>query len=382
MVGIFILSALIVIAMITIINTLTFPRLEEALPPRTPFISLLVPARDEADIIQATIKRLLAQNYPAYEVILLDDNSSDGTSELARQAARNDTRLRLVSGKPVPDSWAGKNWACHQLSEQAKGEVLIFTDADVLWEPAALSAVAACMAHYQGDMFTVWPTQHTVSWAERLVLPLMMFSILSYLPEIAVRRTRWTSLAAANGQCLVFRHPAYQQIGGHMAVKREIVEDIILARHTKLAGFRLVMCLGNDLIHGRMYRNWRQVREGFSKNILAGHGGQPVYLAISTLFHWLLFITPLFWLVAGFLRPQTTGWPWVPLAALSLGIGARALSAAATHHTVPEAVLMPVSVLLMTVIAAQSLWWHYTQGGPRWKGRVIPTSKDSQGKRA
>lgn len=369
--GIFILSALSVIAIITLLNTITFPRLKNTNPLEQPFISLLIPARDEAQVIGETVRRILAQDYSRFEAIILDDASSDGTSRLASEAAKGDERLRVVSGKPLPPGWSGKNWACQQLGELAQGELLVFSDADVRWEPNGLRAVVACMERYGADTFTVWPTQETVSAAERLVVPLMMFSIISYLPDLAVRLIPWTSFAAANGQVLAFRRGAYQKIGGHAAVKNEIVEDIVLGKKTKKAGLRLVMALGEGIIHCRMYQNWRQVREGFAKNILAGHGGQPIFLLISAVFHWLLFIVPWLWLLWGFFVPQTQGWFAYPLAAIALGVGARALSAAVSRHNLADALLMPISTVLMTMIAGQSLWWHYTQGGPQWKGRVV-----------
>lgn len=369
--GIFILSALSVIVFITLLNTITFPRLQETTNNNQPFVSVLIPARDEALIIGETVRGILAQDYPSFEVIILDDASTDGTFHLAQEAGRGDKRLRAVSGKPLPPGWSGKNWACQQLSELALGELLLFCDADVRWEQTGLRAVVACMQRYRADTFTVWSTQETVSLAERLVVPLMMFSILSYLPELAVRKIPWTSFAAANGQCLAFRRQAYQKIGGHAAVKNEIVEDIVLAKKTKKHGLHLVMALGNGFVHCRMYQNWRQVRQGFAKNILAGHGGQPIFLLISAVFHWLLFIIPWVWLFMGLTAPETPGWFEFPLAAIALGVGARALSAAVSRHNLLDALLMPVSTGLMTVIAGQSLWWHYTQGGPQWKGRVV-----------
>ncbi len=381
LVGLFILSALVVISLITVVNTLTFPRLKKSTPASQPFVSLLVPARDEARTIQATVARLLAQDYPDFEMIVLDDASTDGTAALATQAGEGDRRLQVIGGKGLPQGWTGKNWACQQLGEAAKGELLVFTDADVGWAPGALRAVVACMQATRADTFTVWPTQEAVSWAERLVVPLMMYTITSYLPEIAVRKIPWASFAAANGQCLAFRRPAYQALGGHNAVRQIVVEDIALARLTKRAGLHLVMALGNGQIYGRMYHDWRQVREGFAKNILAGHGGQPLFLFISAVFHWLIFLAPWAWLGAGAFTASIPGWPEYPLAMIALGLGSRLLSAAATRHALPDALLMPVSVLLMTAIATQSVWWHFSQGGPRWKGRVIPSNQTSQDKK-
>jgi chlorobactene glucosyltransferase len=353
------------------VNTLTFPRLRRARPARTPFVSVLVPARDEADVIGETISRLLSQTYPSFEVIVLDDGSTDGTREKARQAAAGDSRFRVISGEPLPDGWLGKNWACHQLAGQANGEILIFTDADVRWDPGALSAVIHLMDKTRADTLTVWPTQETRTWSERLVVPMMMFVIMGYLPELCVRYIPWPVFAAANGQCLAFRRDAYQHIGGHAAMRANVVEDMGLAWETKRKGLQLVMSLGDRLCSTRMYHSWSEVRDGFAKNILAGHGGRPGFLLLSAFFHWLLFLLPWVWLAVGWAVNLGSGWPWFPLALMGLGVGVRALSAAATHQRVGDALLLPLSTVLMTLIAARSLWWHFRRGGPQWKGRLV-----------
>jgi len=371
LIWLFALCALVVIALISMLNTLAFPRLRPASPAPTLPISILIPARNEASVIGETVARHLRQDYPHYELIVLDDASADGTAALAHAAAAGDPRLRVIPGEPLPEGWLGKNWACHQLARQAQGELLVFTDADVRWAPEALSALVHLMEATDADTFTVWPTQQTRTWSERLVVPMMMFVIFGYLPELAVRYVPWPVFAAANGQCLAFRRPAYQRVGGHASVRSNVVEDVGLAWETKRQGMRLVMSTGNRLISTRMYRDWPEVRDGFAKNILAGHGGQPLFLALSALFHWLLFLLPWLWLALGWAVHLGPGWPWFPLALLGLGVGVRALSAAATQQRLGDALLLPVSTLLMTIIAARSLWWHWRYGGPLWKGRRV-----------
>jgi chlorobactene glucosyltransferase len=365
------LCALIVISVICVVNTLTFPRLRRAMPAQAPQVSVLIPARNEADVIGETVTRLLRQNYPYYEVVVLDDASNDGTADRAYAAAEGDPRLRVMTGEPLPAGWVGKHWACHQIAEQARGDILIFTDADVCWQPEALPALIDSMHHTRAATFTVWPTQQTYTWGERLVVPMMMFAIMSYLPEICVRYIPWPAFAAANGQCLAFRREAYRQIGGHAAVRSNIVEDVGLAWATKRQGLRLVMAEGNYLISGRMYHSWPQVRDGFAKNILAGHGGHPLFLLLSAAFHWSLFMLPWVWLSLGWAVYLGPGWPWFPMALIGLGLGVRALSAAAAHQRLVDALWLPVSTLLVTAIAARSLWWHYRYGGPQWKGRTV-----------
>ncbi len=371
-------AALIVIALTTVLNVFTLLRLGQA--PRAasaPTISILIPARNEADVIRQTVYKLLSQSYPVSEIIVLDDQSTDGTAAAVLQAAGDDDRVRVIYGKSLPPGWAGKNWACYQLSEAATGDWLIFTDADVQWQSGALQAVVDLTQHTQADLLTAWSTQETVTWGERLVVPLMAFAILGYLPHIAVNHVPLAAFAAANGQCMVFRRKAYRAIGGHAAVKNEIVEDIRLAQHIKRSGLKLRMADGNNLITCRMYTGWNEVRNGYAKNIIAGYGDSVIGLLVGWAFHWLVFLFPWVWLVVATIRGNWVSASWA-LTLIVIGLLVRALTAAATRQRLWDAALLPISVLLMSVIAGQGLWWHWRYGGPRWKDRIIVRQKSAK----
>ncbi len=375
---IYIAAALVVIALIAVLNALTFPRLkarsateypQAGQPPR---VSVMIPARDEAAVIRETLALLLAQDYANFEVILLDDNSSDGTGDLAR--ALNDPRLTVLAGQPLPPDWMGKNWACQQMSERAEGDILLFTDADVRWREGALAALMAEMERTRADLFTVWPTQHTETPAERLVVPLMAVVILGYLPVWAVHYVPSALFGAANGQCMAWRRSAYCAVGGHEAVRNNVLEDVTLARQVKARGMRLRMADGTGRITCRMYANWQTVRDGYAKNIIAGYGGS-VPLLLATVFHWLIFLFPWIWLVSGWDVPWLDHERLWALAMIALGYGVRMLTAAFTRQRVLDGLLLPVSVILMTIIAVQALYWQGRYGGPRWKGRTITRTK-------
>ncbi|GAB4481764.1 MAG: hydroxychlorobactene glucosyltransferase CruC [Anaerolineae bacterium] len=372
-VAILITVILIGLALIGVINALTFPRLDRfALPAAPlPFVSLLVPARDEAPRIAETVRRLLAQDYPAFEVIILDDHSTDGTAVAALAAGGGDPRLRVIPGADLPPGWAGKNWACHQLSQAARGEILVFTDADVRWEPRALPALVGAMEASRADLYGIWPTQQTITRAERLVVPLMTFVVLGYLPVLAVHHIPWPVFAAANGQCMAWRRHAYLKTSGHVAVRAEVLEDVLMARRVKAFGLRLRIGDGAGLIGCRMYDGWPAVRDGYAKNIFAGYGESYPAILAAAIFHWALFLLPWVWLALGWLTPALPGWPLWPALLIALGVGLRALTAAVTRQRIGDAILMPVSVLLMTVIAARSVYWYVRYGGPQWRGRTI-----------
>jgi chlorobactene glucosyltransferase len=277
----------------------------------------------------------------------------------------------------------GKNWACHQLAQAAADcgatagsavarevDILLFADADVFWQPGAVAALVAEMQRSHADLLTVWPTQITVTWGERLTVPLMALAVLGYLPLRLAHDFYHPLAAAANGQCMAFHRAAYAAIGGHAGVRGAVVEDVRLAQRIKSVGLKLRMADGNQLIRCRMYEGWHAAIDGYAKNILAGHGNHVSLLLLSTLFHWAVFVWPWFWLAAGanWILP---GWPQWPALLVALGVGARALTAAATHQRIGDALLMPLSVILMTWVALRAIWWRWRFGGVVWKGRIL-----------
>lgn len=371
--------ALCVLLLVAASNYLHFPRLRRrAASPAAasgegaalPLLSILIPARNEAATIGTAVRSLLAQSgAPAFELIVLDDHSSDGTAAAALAAGGGDPRLRTITGAPLAGDWVGKSWACHQLAGAALGTWLLFADADVAWEPHALAAIWAARAELgllERGLLSVWPTQRMESWSERLVVPLMSFALLAYLPVLWVERLPQRAAAAANGQCLLFQRETYAACGGHAGVRGSLIEDVALAQNVKGAGHPLRLVDGAGLVSTRMYTSWPAVRDGYAKNILAGHLNAPVLLLASTLFHLGAFVAPWLWLLFG-----GPAWPWLPLAMIALGLATRALTAATAGQPLRDVVWMPLSVLLMTRIATQALWWRLRYGGVRWKGRTI-----------
>lgn len=363
--------ALVTLLAITYNNVSRFPRLQApvngAAGDAHPCVSVLIPARNEAAVIGQSVQLLSAQGYSPREIMVLDDNSEDGTGCIAEQAAGD---VRVLTGSPLPAGWMGKNWACEQLARQAQGDILLFTDADVRWQPGALAAVVDLLERSEADLLTVWPTQVTVSWGERLTVPLIAMTVLAYLPVQLAHDFYHPLAAAANGQCMVFRRAAYAAAGGHAAVRGEIVEDVRLAQRIKAAGLKLRMADGAGLVTCRMYGGSKASLDGLAKSVLAGHGNHRLLLVLSTSAHLVLFLWPWLWLAAG-RGWALPGWPFWPLGLVTAGVGLRGITAYASGQRVGDALLMPVSALLMTWITVRALWWRTRYGGVRWKGRVV-----------
>ena len=331
-------------------------------------VSILIPARNEAAVIGRTVSQLLNQSNQNFELLLLDDGSTDGTAGVAAEAANGDKRLKIIQGQPLPAGWLGKNWACHQLSKAARPDstILIFADADVTWSADALTALIHEFHRSEAALLSVWPTQATVTWPERLVVPLMKFVILSYLPLIGVHYLPLAVFSAANGQCLVFKRHIYEHIGGHATVAKQIIEDVALARASKIFGFNLRLIDGGHHIGCRMYTDWSEILGGFGKNILAGHGNSVPFLLFSTLFHWTIFAIPFIWLLVS-RNPLAAGLVVTIILLrfiIDWFVGVRPLLA------LGQAILMPISVFMMTLVAWRALSWHFGSG-PEWKGRIL-----------
>lgn len=232
-----------------------------------PSVSLLVPARDEEQNISNCLAGLLNQNYSNFEILVLDDHSTDRTAEIVKTFSNKSDKITLLRSEPLPEGWNGKNWACHQLGERATGHYLIFTDADVRHHPNALQYTLGWMQEYQLGMFTAFPQQITETFGEKLLVPLMEVILYSALPLWLICKSKMPSLSAANGQWIAFSKDAYLALGGHRSVRNSITEDLALAKEAKKNGIAVLSAAGTSVLSTRMYRSFAEATEGFSKNL-------------------------------------------------------------------------------------------------------------------
>ena len=340
-------------------------------PARWPRVSVLVPARNEEQNIGPCVASLLAQEYPDFHVLVLDDESSDGTAGVLASLPDAGGRLCVIQGEPLPAGWLGKHWACHQLSLAAAGELLLFTDADTRHHPQALRDAVSALLAEQAGLLSVLPHQEVVTWAERLLVPIIPWAIFSFLPLSLAHRWRWPVLSAAIGQYMLFRREAYDQVGGHAAVRQHAADDLALGRQVKGHGLRFRLVDGEQRVSCRMYHNAREVHEGLSKNLLAAFG----YLVPAFLFVWL-WLGFVFWQPLVILGLSGLGVDITPESIL-LAIAAVAASLLLWGLTywrfgfdlwlVP---LYPLSVLAAVWLALRSLWLT-VRGQATWKGRTL-----------
>lgn len=362
-----ILVALGLATLVAAVNMTAGPFLAGAgIPATRPLVSVLIPARDEERTLPLCLGALKSQTYGALEVVVCDDHSSDGTELAVRAAQKADPRVRLISGRDLPDGWTGKNWACAQLAGEARGEILLFVDADVIPGPDSVAQTVAVFERYRTDAMSSFPEQILRTLEAKAVIPMMDVLLYCFLPLQLVHRTSFPSLVAANGQWIAFRRGAYQSIGTHEAVRSSVIEDMALARRVKERGLKFVVLSGAGSVRCAMYSTFSEIASGFSKNFFAGFGQRTIpFLGVLALFLVLFVVPPL-----GLLSSQA---PFV-LVGVLLNLVLRLLLSWRLGHGMASVLLHPFGALGAVLIGLNGIRLAKLRGEVSWKGRRITLS--------
>jgi len=267
-------------------------------------VSILIPARNEERVIEQVVTASITQDWHNLEVVVLNDHSDDATGVLLDGLmAVHGGKLKVISGRDRPEGWLGKPWACQQLGEVATGDIFVFIDADTIPSSNLARDVVSDYRLNGAGLVTVWPHQLLVSTWEKVIVPLVYYTLLGFLVTDYTRRDpKWMPtplrsvfrplFAAACGQCLAMPAGLYRDIGGHSLVKSDVVEDVGIARKVRSLGLPVRMYHGIKAIRCRMYTSHAEIFNGFRKNFLAGFGGNVVVFGISAMLHLVLFILP------------------------------------------------------------------------------------------
>ena len=371
-----ILTILQLILIVSVIISLTLNivylvRLQPLVKPisNPPRLSVCVPARNEERGVEACLHSLLNQNYPNFEVIAIDDHSTDRTGDIMRHLAQENSRLKVLKAADLPEGWLGKPFALHQAFKVTRGEYLLFTDADPVFKPTALNTAVHVMRERDLDVLTLMPKAEFGSFWERAVQP-VIFGFIASLTRFKNVNDPDHRSAMGFGAFLMFRRSAYEKIGGHEAGKSDVLEDVLIAKRAKGAGLKLFVADAKQLFSIRMYFGLKEIWFGWEKNMFLAMKKSVLKATCNVAVVLGFVFTPYIILAINIF--EQIGWLWIGMAVVGV-----VLVSAAAYKTCDEmelnrnnAVLFPMGALVMAAIMANSMFHTLVRKKTKWRGRV------------
>ncbi|MDR3695614.1 glycosyltransferase [Mucilaginibacter sp.] len=345
---------------VTLFNFLSNPKLTRVNKHYADVVSILIPARNEAANILRLLKSIQLQDYKNYEVVVYDDESLDNTYQICTAYAATDPHVRVIKGERLPDGWTGKNHACHQLANKAKGDYFLFLDADDTVNNGLINSAVHRMKLYKLALLSLFANQEMKTFGENITVPLLHYLLLNLLPVRLVFLTQNAAVATACGQFMLFDADIYRQNTWHQLVKDKIVEDAGIMREVKLSGYNGDVLLANGMLSCRMYRSYGEAIGGFSKNALAAFNysiaGLLIYL-LMLLSGPMIVITTLNFSLIFFMG----GLIFLTRVMISLSAG---------QNVLYNILLHPIQMINMAIIAFLSIQKYLTKTIV-WKGRRV-----------
>ena len=319
-------------------------------------VSILIPMRNEEKNVRGVLDAVTASlDLSQAEVIVLNDHSSDATGELLGGYST----IEVIPGKELPESWLGKNFACHQLAVHATGDYLVFVDADVRVSPHAIAATITSMNEFGWDFISAYPAQLANSFFERLIQPLLQWSWLSSVPLRFAERGKFPSMVIANGQFLIVKRSAYLASGGHKAIKGEVLDDLELARLLVRHGYQGGVAEASQVARCHMYENRQELFNGYTKSLWRGFGS-PIGAIVAAVYLLVTGVLPFVLALSGY-REAWFGYFAVVLSRLVSTMRTRSTSSDLLH---------PIAILVFIYLLALS-FYKKSRGQLTWRGRSV-----------
>jgi chlorobactene glucosyltransferase len=355
------------------VNLAAFPRLSRAARGRAagllPRVSIVIPARNEEEEIERAVRSHLAQEYPDFEVIVVQDRSTDRTPEILRTLSAADSRVTVIAGSEPPDGWLGKPHALYLGARAADGDLLLFADGDVRYDPRALREAVTVLEDRRIDLLAFFPRFENRGFWENVLLPFLSVAVFLGFGFLALARRIPLAMGAGAGNLV--RRRAYDAVGGHAAIRGSVVDDVRLAVVVKRAGFRVAAFRAEDRLAVRMYRGFRGVWNGFTKNVAWAYSGiGGVILFGLTVLLLVVAIAPVIVLIAA-----AAGWP-IPASDVRLAaalfvstILVRAVLARTLGDPVWAAATHPIMAAVWAGLLGRSLFQRFIRKRLTWRGR-------------
>lgn len=348
--------------LVSLVNLVLPTRLPHSQTEQAPMVSVLIPARNEDKNIGQLLWQLGNSQYENLEILVYDDHSEDYTASIVQEIATGDRRIRLLQSEELPSGWLGKNHACHQLAQQAKGDYLLFLDADVMVKPPLIADALAYLQKHQLQLLSIFPKQQMISIGEKITVPLMNWILTSLLPLPLIKAAPQASLAAANGQFMLFDANNYRHNQWHERFKQHAVEDIYIMKAIKKTQNRGHTLLSNGQISCRMYSGFNDAANGFAKNTHAFFGGSHLLMTLFSLLS-----------TFGFIPVIVYGGMPLFAAYLLMSILLRVFTSISSKQNITQNILLaPFQQLALLNITYRSIL-NKVRGYGVWKGRRMET---------
>ncbi len=325
-----------------------------------PLVSILIPARNEEQNIGRLLEAIKKQNWQNFEVLVYNDQSTDKTEQVVEAIAKEDKRFRLINSEGLPNGWLGKNFGCYSLAQEAKGTYFLFLDADVHISDSIVAGTIAKIKKHNLGLLSIFPKQNMYTLGEYLTVPIMNFILLSLLPLVFVRILPFSSMAAANGQFMLFDAKIYRKHQPHKTFRSNKVEDISIAQSFKKNGIRIACLSGNASISCRMYSSFSNAVNGFSKNVIMFFGNSEI-LAV------------LFWLITtlGFIPVFITLSSKFVFAYLIMLVAIRLFTSLVSHQNPIKNLILAIPQQVVLGIFIIKAFLNKSKKAYQWKGRTI-----------
>jgi chlorobactene glucosyltransferase len=340
-----------------------------------PKVSILVPARNEEKNIKKCIESMLSQDYDDFEIIALDDSSTDNTFKILEKLAEKDKRIVAVRGKPLKEGWLGKNWACFQMSKEANGEYLLFTDADTLHKSDMLNVVTKFAVKNNVDLLTGFMRQEARSIGEKVTIPMTFWGVNALKPLFLNEIAKTPKVSAAHGTFMFFKKSAYEKIGAHKAVKGEVLEDFALSQEIVKYHLKLSFLDLSGVSSCRLYTNFKDAYRGISRGVFRGIGYHIALFMVFALFLSLATLLPLLIIRSALLGDYVSSGTFkVAIFSILLLLSSWSISLKKYDMPVYLSVFYPIIISIVVLAGFRSMLLTFS-GKEQWKGRELKTDR-------
>lgn len=360
------------------INSILFKDISDYTEPgeikkENPAVSVLIPARNEEKNIAKCLLSLVKQNYKNIEIMVLNDNSTDNTFRIVKKISGVYKNVKLINGKPLPEEWTGKNYACYQLFRKSKGKFLFFTDADTVHNRNSVSSAVSCLIKERLDILSACPRQIMESFSERMVINLTNFQIL-IPPLLFIRKSRIPIFGSGIGSLMVVRRNIYQALGGHKEIKNSCVEDTLISKLFIKKGYKFMIFNGKKIYTTRLYNNFNEIYDGFCR-VFMGNFNNKISIFFIILLLFIFFLFPFILLfILPFIKFQSNFLLYANLLIVSFQIMmiylTRIMAMIKINGKFIDALLHPVSIFYMIFMYLKLVFQGKSKSQIRWKGRI------------